>query len=205
MCIILIDKVHLSVSSLHLTISLQMTEMHDVAISLSQSHGNKTHQRWTFNITIPVSSWSDSVLYINYLFTKRHQESWKTKTKRWHFPCYMKLTVNRNESSVSPKDSVLARYGTIILTHINMKWWYEMHHKTSVINRHFESVTDLQCLEIRRSIRMQHVSMNHCVWGLIQCTLRCDPKKIKNKNLWVVCARCTQLCLCYKNSSCFWT
>lgn len=43
--------------------------------SLSQSHGKE--RMMDLNIAIPVNSCSDSVLYINYLFTKRHQESWK--------------------------------------------------------------------------------------------------------------------------------
>lgn len=33
---------------------------------------------------------------------------------------------------------------------------------SSVVNRHFESVMDLQCLDFC-SIHMQHVSMNQCV------------------------------------------
>lgn len=56
--------------------------------------------------------------------------------------------MNRNESSVCLKASCLARNWTLILTHNNMKWWYEMHHNTSwqkrllgnqssVVNRHF--------------------------------------------------------------------
>lgn len=70
---------HLSVSSLHLTINLQLTEVYAVLTSLSQSHGigKKTFLLMDFNIAISVNSCSDSVLYINYLFTKRHQESWK--------------------------------------------------------------------------------------------------------------------------------
>lgn len=138
-------------------------------------------------------------MYVIDLFTKRHQESWKReKDDVILCPCYLKLTVNRHESSVCLKRSCLAKKWDIYTsTQSTLK---DMKRTTKQVDEDFYLAicqvpltgilrVDLQCLQIGFcSICMQHVTMTQCVWGLIQCTLRGEPKqkKISVSCVWAV-------------------
>lgn len=121
-------------------------------------------------------------------------------------PCYFKLTLSRNESV---SNGVWQEIG-------HLYGWYEMHHNTSwqklllgnpssVINRHFESVMDLQCLQIRFcSISITCVNEPMCLRPYpVYIKMWAKAKKIKTSVSWVcMCVCCTQFCF---QSSCFWT
>lgn len=71
-----------------------------------------------FNIAKPLNSLSDSVLYINYLFTKKAPRIMKEKMAFFR-PCYLKLTVNKTwVISLSQKDPVWQENGH--------KYWHNM-------------------------------------------------------------------------------
>lgn len=176
-----------------------MSDIHAVVMTLSQSHG-KGKIAHCHTCEFLQWEWTVHKLFVHKK-APRIMKQQQQKKNIFFCPCYLKVTVNRNES-VCLIASCLARNGTF--SHEMMIWWwYEMHHNTNWYKLLLGNLLFWKCYEPAVftdgsvwfcSIQMQHVSMNQCVWGLIQCTLRCEPRQTKIIQISVSC-ECTYVIL----------